>query len=179
MKTYINYILIILLISCNNNKFSFEKTNSMQGNYVNSVNNVDSNNKNIKNNSFDNLKNEFVDKDSTNKHENINYQCNNEDFNSFFKRFKTDITFQRERILYPLLIIIEDEYEPESYYDNKIVFLFEDSLNSNEVIYTLKQINSFCFEVIIQIDNTGMNQVFVFKLDKNKWYLYQLIDRST
>jgi len=104
------------------------------------------------------------------------------DFNSFFERFKTDSAFQKARIHFPLKYKISgDEGEADS--TRLIVakdWKFTKLFISNAGNLILKKIKKSPTEmdVRVQIEDTGFENEFTFLKENNRWFLYSVAENS-
>ncbi|UTA66525.1 DUF4348 domain-containing protein [Emticicia sp. 21SJ11W-3] len=104
-----------------------------------------------------------------------------ESFDDFFHRFSRDSVYQNSRIKFPLLVIIDDIDEKEQKLITQKDWGFFDiaKLSKPKYIQTVEKINSQEYHLTIQMEDTGVYVVYVFKREKNSWMLTQMIDSST
>jgi len=104
------------------------------------------------------------------------------DFNSFFNRFKTDSTFQKAHVLFPLKYKISGgEGETDT---TKIItakdWQFTRLFISNENKLILKKIKKSPTEmdIEVQIEDTGFENEFIFLKKNGNWHLHSVTDNS-
>ncbi|PLK44822.1 DUF4348 domain-containing protein [Emticicia sp. TH156] len=120
-------------------------------------------------------------KESANKIVSKGMNLKEESFDDFFHSFSRDSVFQNSRIKFPLLVIIDDIDEKEQ----KLItqkdwgFFGIAKLSKPKYIQTVEKINSQEYHLTIQMEDTGVYVVYVFKREKNSWMLTQMIDSST
>lgn len=106
----------------------------------------------------------------------------NENFDTFLSQFQQDSIFQKQRIVFP---IKSSSYntDTEMYEEG---FINEDKwsfTNFTELpkkyIKELTKIDNNRYKYNLQIEDTGVSINYIFSLNKEKWYLVEIIDEST
>jgi hypothetical protein len=110
-----------------------------------------------------------------------NLNVKEELFNDFLKKFSKDSVFQNSRIKFPLLSESEDDSgKSEKNFIQQKDWGFSDltKLRKPKYIQSVKEITKYEYHLILQVEDTGVYVIYVFKKDKNKWILSQIIDDS-
>ena len=111
-----------------------------------------------------------------------NKATGSEEFNSFFKKFNADKSFQMSRIKFPLTVKLNnDDYELVDYSIAKSDYIILNLNKSKEVRdYTQKTILKSNSVIIEQRGiNNGIYVDYIFEKRKGLWFLKTWIDSST
>lgn len=104
-----------------------------------------------------------------------------ENFDAFFKKYQTDSAFQVSRTVIPLKYIVtgdEGERDTTKYIPkNQLGFNRVFISNKEKMILKVTQGKSKA-KVRFQIEDTGVENDFMFELKGGKWYLASVIDNS-
>ncbi len=107
---------------------------------------------------------------------------NREDFDIFLNRFQNDSIFQKERIIFPLKNTSYNTDTEHFYeimiYEKEWQFMNLSNLPKN-YIKNITKLNDNEFNYNIQIEDTGVNVNYIFKIHNDKWYLVDIKDEST
>ena len=122
------------------------------------------------------------------KFQNNSNGANGESFNTFYKRFYKDSTFQISRVVFPLPGFNSDIYDQESrkslkYFWEKKDWIFLKTLEGSYKKFLKKDWEEEYYKVIkkgsnntmfetIYMKESGYSEVRKFKLIHAKWYLY-------
>ena len=105
-----------------------------------------------------------------------------EDFNDFFKKFKSDSKFQVSRVLFPLKYQMNnDDFELADYTISKDKYKVLKLNNKADEKYLKRIISINKQKATLQqrgLDN-GIYIDYIFELKDNKWFLKTWIDQST
>lgn len=104
-----------------------------------------------------------------------------EQFEPFLLKFGRDSIFQINHIKFPILSINETENNKpiQNYIQQKDWGFFDLSkLKKPKYIQTLKKISDFEYQVIFQVEDTGVYIIYTFKKNANLWMLTQITDES-
>ena len=106
----------------------------------------------------------------------------NDDFNTFFNRFKTDSAFQKAHIHFPLKYkTLGDESGVDSM---KLIASGEWTFarlfisNGKKLILRRLKTTSTETDIQVQIEDTGFENEFTFLKDNNNWFLVSITDYS-
>ncbi|WP_243348929.1 hypothetical protein [Parabacteroides sp. FAFU027] len=105
-----------------------------------------------------------------------------EGFDVFFNRFQKDSVFQKDRIVFPLKNL---SYNTETNsFDEKMInkkeWTFTDfSKLPKKYLKSITKLSDDEFDYNIQIEDTGVSVMYIFKIYNDKWYLVVIKDEST
>ncbi len=108
-----------------------------------------------------------------------------EDFNIFYKKYFKDSKFQSKRRIFPCTNIYFNidnmdtvEYKTNLIFKNKAK---NHTFDINEEIHlvNIKKINNSILILNISGREMGLNIEYYFKLKRNRWFLFKIIDHST
>ncbi len=110
------------------------------------------------------------------------------DFDIFIEKINSDCTFQKTRIIFPLLSISLIDFENESYdttyvsqNDYECMQFTSPISNFTNGKVTSKQITLSVQEkiILVGVEDTGIHVQYFFKLKKGNWFLVKILDEST
>jgi len=105
-----------------------------------------------------------------------------ESFDSFFEKFQKDSVFQKSRTRFPLKnIIVGDEGDKDvtkfvKLEEFKFISIFKDKSAKTKVKKTVLNPNKV--KVQLQIEDTGLEQNFIFSNKSGNWALVFVVDNS-
>ena len=102
-----------------------------------------------------------------------------ENFDSFFCKFKKDCVFQASRIADSCLLLQNNNFEDADDFDT-IMFLKEEWLCDSFAVYTNEEIQMLdnAKLVILNVADTGILLHYYFVIKDDEWYFCKLIDYS-
>lgn len=106
----------------------------------------------------------------------------NENFDTFLSQFQQDSIFQKQRTIFPTKITSyntdTEMYEESFINEDKWSFTNFTEL-PKKYIRELTKIDNNRYKYNLQIEDTGVSINYFFSLNKEKWYLVEIIDEST
>jgi len=101
-----------------------------------------------------------------------------ENFDDFFKKFKTNMDFQKSRLSSDLFIETFEEKDTVKIKCEDFKFIYgETDIEGRQIFYRIDKKSSKEIIVIITEEN-GVNVEHNFKLRNGKWFLYKIVDYS-
>jgi hypothetical protein len=101
-----------------------------------------------------------------------------EQFDVFFKRFQVDSVFQKSRINFPLKNILKaDEGDTVKTIDSD-KWGFTNFKNIKNLILKENKISKYNVNMILQIEDTGVNVTYSFVYKNSSWRLNSIVDES-
>ena len=112
-------------------------------------------------------------------------QNSSENFLEFWRKYKSDFSFQKQRTVFPVPFIYYDfEYNGEPDDGVKVTeyiqadkWKFETFRNSSEAHIEIEQRND-TYEVWYRGNECGIATSFIFRRRSGRWYLTQIVDYS-
>lgn len=109
------------------------------------------------------------------------FQTQSEDFSTFWKSYKSDLSFQKQRTNFPLPYSYydfdsdEEEMITEKIQENEWVF---QNFQSDEESRVEIEQNNDNYEVWRRGNENGIAVVFIFSQREGRWYLTEVFDYS-
>ena len=109
------------------------------------------------------------------------FQPKSEDFSTFWKSYKSDLSFQKQRTAFPLpYSYLDFESDEETMITENIPekdWIFQDFQSDVESRVEIEQ-NGDTYEVWRRGNENGIAIVFIFKQREGRWYLTEVNDYS-
>jgi hypothetical protein len=100
------------------------------------------------------------------------------DFDSFFKKFKSDSVYQKEHINFPIKITVTEDERDSVTYIKKDKWQYVRLTNNKEDIYKKAQSNKKSVTIQYTVEDTGILMSFDFTYGSGKWRLTSATDSS-
>ncbi|MCQ6958508.1 DUF4348 domain-containing protein [Mucilaginibacter aquariorum] len=100
------------------------------------------------------------------------------DFDSFFKKFKSDSVYQVEHIKFPIKITVTEDDRDSVTYIKKNKWHYVRLTNNKEDIYKKARSNKNSVTVQYTVEDTGILMSFDFAYRDGKWRLTSATDSS-
>jgi hypothetical protein len=101
-----------------------------------------------------------------------------EQFDVFFKRFEVDSVFQKSRINFPLKNILKAEEGDTVKSIDSDKWEFTNFKNIKNLILKENKISKYNVNMILQIEDTGVNVTYSFVYKDSSWRLSLIVDES-
>ena len=109
------------------------------------------------------------------------FNQNKEEFSTFWKSYKSDLSFQKQRTAFPLpYSYLDFESDEETMITENIPekdWIFQDFQSDVESRVEIEQ-NGDTYEVWRRGNENGIAIVFIFKQHEGRWYLTEVNDYS-
>ncbi|MBE9585693.1 DUF4348 domain-containing protein [Mucilaginibacter sp. JRF] len=102
-----------------------------------------------------------------------------EDFDLFFKKFKTQSSTQLSRIVFPLKSVYISHDEETVEHTNRSDWKFSNFDTIKKLITKKSKVSNDRVDVVLAIEDTGVHVIYHFEKRKGLWWLIKTTDGST